>query len=103
MENLKPKKIFSIPLNPKLTEEQFLAFYNFCRNYKDWIADIYFTSRIAPFNQDAMGDVFTIIEEKEFLIDNALNIQNHLGIPISATFNNTTVLPTQQNHDMSMH
>lgn len=99
MENIKPKKIFSIPLNPKLSQDQFLAFYNFCNNYKDWIADIYFTSRIAPFNQDAMGDVFSIVEEKEFLIENALNIQKHLGIPISATFNNTTIPPTQQNLD----
>lgn len=98
MKNLKPKKIFSVPLNPKLTEEQFLAFYNFCSNFKDWIADIYFTSRIAPFEQDAMGDVFKDTDKKN-LIENALNIQNYLGIPISATFNNTVVSPTQQNLD----
>ena len=93
------KKIFSIPLNPKLNEQQFTEFYNFCSNYKDWIVDIYFTSRIAPFNQDAMGDVFVISEDKQSLIENALNIQRYLDIPISATFNNTTVPPTQQNLD----
>lgn len=93
------KKIFSIPLNPKLTEEQFHKFYAFCSEYKDWIVDIYFTSRIAPFNQDAMGDIFIIEQDKLNLIENAINIQQHLGIPISATFNNTTVPPTQKNLD----
>jgi hypothetical protein len=93
------KKIFSIPLNPKLNEQQFTDFYNFCVEYKEFISDVYFTCRIPPFNQDAMGDVFTIVEEKNSLIENAFNLQNHLGIPISATFNNTTVAPTQQNLD----
>ncbi len=93
------KKIFSIPFNPKLTEQQFNNFYAFCSEYKDWIADIYFTSRIAPFNQDAMGDIFIIEEDRQSLIENALNIQAHLGISVSATFNNTTVPPTQKNLD----
>jgi len=94
-----PRKIFSIPFNPKLTEQEFNNFYAFCSEYKDWIADIYFTSRIAPFNQDAMGDIFVIEEDRQNLIENALNIQAHLGIPVSATFNNTTVPPTQKNLD----
>lgn len=94
-----PKKIFSIPFNPKLNEQQFNNFYAFCEQYKDWIADIYFTSRIAPFDQDAMGDIFVIEEDRQSLIENALNIQKYLGIPVSATFNNTTVPPTQKNLD----
>jgi predicted O-methyltransferase YrrM len=94
------KKIFSIPLNPKLNEQQFADFYTFCESYKDWISDIYFTSRIAPFDQDAMGDLFVLTEHKIDLIENALNIQKYLGIPISATFNNTTVKPTQKNLDL---
>jgi hypothetical protein len=94
------KKIFSIPFNPKLNEQQFLEFYNFCDNYKDWIYDIYFTSRIPPFNQDAMGDIFIIEEDKLNVIENALNLQKYLEIPISATFNNTTVPPTQKNLDL---
>ncbi len=93
------RKIFSIPFNPKLNEEQFNEFYSFCEEYKDWIIDIYFTSRIAPFNQDAMGDIFVVEEDKISLIENALNIQKYLGIPVSATFNNTTVAPTQKNLD----
>lgn len=93
------RKIFSIPINPKLSEREFIEFYSFCDQHKDWIADLYFTCRIPPFEQDAMGDVFVIHEDRESLIENALNIQNHLGIPISATFNNTTIPPTQQNLD----
>jgi len=93
------RKIFSVPLNPKLDEKQFLDFYQFCERNKDWIADIYFTSRIAPFTQDAMGDIITIVEDQSSLIENALNIQKALGIPVSATFNNIQVPPTQQNLD----
>jgi len=95
-----PRKIFSIPLNPKLNEQQFNDFYEFCSQYRDWIYDIYFTSRIAPFNQDAMGDIFILQQDTASLIENAWNIQQHLGIPISATFNNTTVPPTQKNPDI---
>lgn len=94
-----PRKIFSVPLNPKLDEKQHNIFYAWCSKNKDWIADIYFTSRIAPFKQDAMGDVFIIEQDHYSLIENALNIQKHLGIPISATFNNIQVPPTQQNLD----
>ena len=94
-----PKKIFSIPLNFKLTETQFNHFYHFCEMNKDWISDIYFTSRMAPFKQDAMGDVFLIEEESEITIESAINLQKHLGIPVSATFNNINVPPTQTNLD----
>ncbi len=92
------KKIFSVPLNPKLNEQQFLEFYQFLERNKDWISDVYFTSRIAPFKQDAMGDVF-VIEQEQLGIETALNIQKHLGIPVSATFNNIQVPPTQTNLD----
>ena len=94
-----PRKIFSIPLNFKLSEQQFNHFYEFCSRNKDWIADIYFTSRMAPFEQDAMGDIFVIKEESDVTIETALNLQKYLGIPVSATFNNITVPPTQANLD----
>jgi hypothetical protein len=93
------RKIFSIPLNPKLNENQFAMFYNWLSIHKEWIADIYFTSRISPFDQDAMGDIFHATGDAQSAIETALNIQQHLGIPISATFNNTQVPPTQQNLD----
>jgi len=51
--------MFSIPLNPKLTPDQFDYFLNFLKKYKHLIYDVYFTSRIPPFTQDAMGDIFT--------------------------------------------
>jgi hypothetical protein len=97
--DINSRKIFSIPLNPKLDEKQFLDFYQFCERNKDWISDIYFTSRIPPFVQDAMGDIIPIVEDQSSLIENALNIQKALGIPVSATFNNIQIPPTQQNLD----
>ena len=93
-------KIFSIPLNPKLTEEQFYTFLTFCKTYKDYIYDIYFTCRIPPFVQDAMGDVFGSKEDVEFVTQAALHIQAETGIPISATFNNIEVRPMQQFLDL---
>ncbi|SVC42785.1 uncharacterized protein METZ01_LOCUS295639, partial [marine metagenome] len=35
--------IFSIPINIKLSEQQFHEFFNFCSEYKDLIYDLYFT------------------------------------------------------------
>ena len=93
-------KIFSIPLNPKLTEQQFNEFLNFCKQYKDYIYDIYFTCRIAPLLQDAMGDIFIQTEDNLFAIKTALFVQNETGIPISATFNNIEVRPDQKNLDI---
>ena len=93
-------KIFSVPLNPKLTPEQYQEFYNFLGNHKHLIRDVYFTSRIKPFVQDAMGDIFVLQEDYGLAIDAALYIQNTLGIPISATFNNIQVPPTQKNLDI---
>ena len=93
-------KIFSVPLNPKLSEDEFYKFLEFLKQYKDWIYDIYFTSRIAPFNQDAMGDVFLQPSDSMFAIETALYIQAETGITVSATFNNLNVRPTQQNLDL---
>ena len=86
--------IFSIPINAKLSESEFHTFYEFCKTYKHLIYDLYFTSRMPPFVQDAMGDVF---EDATAPFEVALHIQNTLGIPVSATFNNIMVRPSQQN------
>ena len=93
-------KIFSIPLNPKLNEQQFAEFLQFCRDYKDFIYDIYFTCRITPFLQDAMGDIFIQTDDNLFAIETALFIQAETGIPVSATFNNLEVRPDQKNLDI---
>jgi len=93
------KKVFSIPLNPKLTTEQFSKFYSLVKEHKDYIYDIYFTSRIPPFVQDAMGDVFDANQAQD-LIHNAKIFQNDLGIPLSATFNNIECPPREDMLDM---
>lgn len=90
--------MFSIPLNPKLNNEQLQQFVDFCNKHKQVIYDIYFTCRMPPFLQDAMGDVF--VSDTTDLIDVALKIQQQTGIRISATFNNTEVRPTQDNLDL---
>jgi len=94
-------KIFSVPINPKLTPVQFNLFISFLEDYKDWIYDLYFTSRMPPFIQDAMGDVF--VQGEIAAIETALEIQEKVGIPISATFNNTLVRPDQRNLDLFIH
>ena len=94
------KKIFSVPLNPMISEKDFFEkFYPFLQKYKDWIYDIYFTCRVPPFGQDAMGSVF-VSEDKTTLFDNALMIQKSLGIRISATFNNVNVSPKYDNYKL---
>jgi hypothetical protein len=91
-------KIFSIPFNPFITEKYFEEiFLPFLKTHKEWIYDIYFTSRIEPFAQDAMGaDIRE--EDRDTLIQNALFIQESLGIQISATFNNINVSPKFENY-----
>jgi hypothetical protein len=94
------KKIFSIPFNPMLTEDMFVnKFYPFLERNKDWIYDIYFTCRIPPFTQDAMGAVFRE-EDKDVIFENAMIIQKALGIKISATFNNVNVSPKYENYKL---
>jgi len=67
------KHIFSVPLNPKLNEQEFFKFVGFLERHHDYIYDVYFTSRIDPFNNDAMGDVF---ENNDAHLENALYLQS---------------------------
>jgi hypothetical protein len=93
--------MFSVPLNPSLSPEETEDFANFLYDYKDYIYDFYFTCRIPPFSQDAMGDVFQGGEQDHvYLIKTALLIQEQTGITASAVFNNTEVRPSQQNLDV---
>ena len=76
---------FSIPLNPKLDYDSFTKrFIPFLEKNKKYIYDVYFTSRIPPFGQDAMGDVF---HQGDWgaISDNAIQIQEIIGIPVSST------------------
>ena len=93
--------MFSVPLNPKLNEKQTIEFIQFLKEYSKYIYDFYFTCRIPPFTQDAMGDIFEGQEEDySYLINLALHIQSETGITASAVFNNTEVRPSQQNLDL---
>ena len=92
------KKVFSLPINPKLSEEFVTnTFLPFLKKYREYILDLYFTCRIPPFNQDAMGDCFTA---DQALVDAACYISNKSDIPLSATFNNIWVRPDQKNLDL---
>ena len=93
-------KIFSVPLNPFTTQKYFEeTFMPFLESHKEWIYDIYFTSRIEPFAQDAMGASIRE-EDRDTLIQNALFIKESLGIEISATFNNINVSPKYENYKL---
>lgn len=92
--------MFSIPINQKLSEQQFYEFLDFCKEYKDYIYDLYFTCRMPPFTQDAMGDIIKEQNDAVQIIETALYIQTTLGIQVSATFNNIQVPPTQRNLDL---
>ena len=92
------KRVFSLPINPKLSEEFVTnTFLPFLKEYREYILDLYFTCRIPPFDQDAMGDTFL---SPDALIESAIYISNESNIPLSATFNNIWVRPDQKNLDL---
>ena len=92
------KRVFSLPINPKLSEEFVTnTFIPFLKEYREYILDLYFTCRIPPFDQDAMGDTFM---SPEALTESAIYISNQSDIPLSATFNNIWVRPDQKNLDL---
>jgi len=96
--------MFSVPLNPKLSEKETIEFIEFLDKYRNHIYDFYFTARIPPFTQDAMGDVFSGGEkDHDYLIELAINIQSQYGITASAVFNNIEVRASQQNLDLFIH
>lgn len=93
------RKVFSLPINPK-TSEEFInqIFIPFLIKHKESIFDLYFTCRMPPFVQDAMGDVF-VSDMRGTTLD-AFYISQQTGIPLSATFNNIYVRPSQDNLDL---
>ena len=93
------ENVFSLPINPK-SDEDFVKniFIPFLQKHKKYIADLYFTCRMPPFTQDAMGDIF--VSDARDLTYQALTISEKTGIPLSATFNNIYVRPSQKNLDI---
>lgn len=91
---------FSLPLYPDLSPEYIQdELIPYLIKNKDNIHDIYFTTRMAPFDQDAMGTIFTE-EDQISLIANALIIQQETGITVSAVFNNKFISPRKENLDL---
>jgi len=91
-------KVFSLPINPKF-DPQFIEtkFLDFLIRNKDYIFDLYFTCRMPPFTQDAMGEVFMSEDMELDVIGMANWLSQESGIPLSATFNNIYVRPDQKN------
>ena len=94
-------KVFSLPINPKLDPEFIKTkFLDFLKRNKDYIFDLYFTCRMPPFTQDAMGEVFMSQDMELQVIEMALWLSEESGIPLSATFNNIYIRPEQKNLEM---
>ena len=93
-------KVFSLPINPKF-DPQFIEtkFLDFLIRNKDYIFDLYFTCRMPPFTQDAMGEVFMSADMELDVIGMANWLSQESGIPLSATFNNIYVRPDQRGLD----
>ena len=82
-------------------EKEFHNYLQFLQRNKHLIYDFYFTCRIPPFNQDAMGDTFVGgQEDHNYMINMALEVQKQTGVTASAVFNNTEVRPSQENLDL---
>jgi len=89
---------FSIPLWPGLSPEEIeKELFPFLAECGHLVNDLYFTSRIAPFDSDAMGGII-VPEERATVINNALVISKTFSIPLSATFNDITVSPSLKNY-----
>ena len=102
MSQSQPNSVFSLPVNPKL-DKIFVdsVLIPWLTKYKPYIRDLYFTCRMPPFTQDAMGDVFN--GDTRQLVFNSLVIAREAEIPLSATFNNIYVRPDQENLDLFIH
>ena len=88
---------FSLPLYPGLDEKYMeKRLIPFLIKNKNIIFDIYFTSRIPPFEQDAMGTLFNK-DDIAIMISNAILIQEETAITVSATFNNKFISPSYEN------
>jgi len=89
---------FSVPLWPGLNPEEIQNdVFPFLEECKSVITDLYISSRIPPFNQDAMGGIL-FPDDACIVENNSLTIANQFEIPLSLTFNNISVAPTFENY-----
>jgi len=89
---------FSLPLWPGLSPDDIKnEVYPFLAECGHLISDLYFTSRIPPFDSDAMGGII-VSEERATVINNAIEIGRTFQIPLSATFNDITLSPSYANY-----
>ena len=97
-----PNSVFSLPVNPKF-DKIFVdsVLIPWLTKYKPYMKDLYFTCRMPPFEQDAMGDVFN--GDTRQLVFNAIVIARETEIPLSATFNNIYIRPDLENLDLFVH
>lgn len=97
----KEKGVFSIPYYSGITRPEMKFdenFEAFLETYSEWIHDIYFTPpTVEPFVNDSMGMGKNMTdEEKETVLVKLLGYQEKYNIPISATFNDTSVMKTEK-------
>ena len=94
--------VFSLPINPKL-DKIFVdsIVIPWLMKYRGFVKDLYFTCRMPPFEQDAMGDVFN--GDTRQLLYNAIVIAREAELPLSATFNNIYVRPDLETLDLFVH
>ena len=91
--DLKKKRVFSLPINPKLTPEYIEeSFIPFLKKHDHLIYDLYFTSRMPPFMQDAMGEIFSTTNDAQQVVKNSLFMNlsfffTKLSTCFSASFN----------------
>lgn len=91
---------FSIPLWPGLSPTDIEQdVYPFLEECKSIISDLYVTSRIPPFQTDAMGGII-VIEEVSTVANNAAIISDKFDIPLSPTFNDITLSPSYENYEI---
>lgn len=96
------QRIFSMPLNATMNGDEInKIFVPFVKEYHDYLYDIYFSCFIPPFTNDAMsaGTIYSDEVSKD-IFGFMMWCQDRFGVKASATFNNFTVLPNQENMEL---
>ena len=79
------KELFSLPINPKISPEDTESkIIPVLKKHRHLIYDLYFTTRMPPFMQDEMGDVFRTVNDAQGAVKNAFYISQETGNPLCA-------------------